>query len=106
MNKEAIRDGMQVTSQITEKAQSYYEVSNFGNETKLGSSEFQQQAKEVVKQGEANVARSMKAALDVSRVSQFGNQTSLGHSRFQQSNAQISNYTPKVPAGGHVDIAE
>jgi hypothetical protein len=81
-------------------------VSNFGTETKLGSSKFQQQSKEIAQQGQQNMARSMKAALDVTRVSQFGTETSLGHSRFQQANAQISNYKPKAAAGGNVDLAE
>ena len=96
---------MQNTSQIMDKAKSYYEVSNFGTETKLGSSKFQQQVKEIAEQGQSNMAKGMKAALDVTRVSQFGTETNLGHSRFQQANAQISNYKPKAAPGGNVDIS-
>ena len=87
-----------------DKAKSYYEVSNFGTETKLGSSKFQQQVKAISEQGQAIAAQGMKAALDVTRVSQFGNETNLGHSRFQQANAQISNYKPKPAPGGNIDI--
>ncbi|MBQ5419981.1 MAG: hypothetical protein IIU24_07730, partial [Selenomonas sp.] len=98
-------EGSQITSRIMDKAKSYYEVSNFGTETKLGSSKFQQQVKQISEQGQQNMAQGMKAALDVTRVSQFGTETNLGHSKFQQANAQISNYRPKPPMGAHVDIS-
>ena len=78
---------------IMDKAMSYMRVSNFGTETKLGSSKFQQQIKAISEQGAENMAKGMKAALDVTRVSNFGTETSLGHSKFQQANEQIiSNY--------------
>ena len=76
-----------------DKAMSYMRVSNFGTETKLGSSKFQQQIKAISEQGAENMAKGMKAVLDVTRVSNFGTETSLGHSKFQQANEQIiSNY--------------
>ena len=71
---------------------SYTRVSNFGTETKLGSSKFQQQAKDISAQGAQSTASGMKKALDVTRVSNFGTESSLGKSNFQQANAEIINH--------------
>ena len=74
---------------LMDRSKSYYEVSNFGNETKLGKSKFQQQIKADAEQGAQNLQKGMKAARDVTSVSNFGNETKLGKSGFQQINAQI-----------------
>ena len=47
MNKATIIEGMQVTSEIKQEGDEYFEVSNFGNETKIGSSPFQKTNNEV-----------------------------------------------------------
>ena len=104
---------MHDTRTIMAKAKSYYEVSNFGNETKLGTSAFQQENKQIYDDGGKSVASGMKKINEVTQSSQFGNRTQFGQSGFQKLNAQItaktahaasaySSFTPKPSAG--VDV--
>ena len=78
------------------RAKSYSEVSNFGNETKLGSSKFQQNLKKLDSIGAQNVSSAMEKASSFTKVSNFGNETKLGSSKFQQANATIMHHATQA----------
>ena len=79
-----------------DRARSYTEVSNFGNETKLGSSKFQQNLKKLDSMGMQNVSSAMSKARSFTKVSNFGNETKLGSSSFQKVNATIMNHAKQA----------
>ena len=88
LNQGVRAEGQQVAAQITQKAASYSKVSNFGTETKIGSSPFQQGNKTIVSIGEEKTARIMDKAKQPYTVSNFGTETKIGSSKFQQANKQ------------------
>lgn len=89
MNREITVKGQQAASARSEQAAAYTKVSNFGNETKLGTSKFQQANKQADQIGMEKTSQLMDKAKSYFRVSNFGNETNLGKSKFQQINAQI-----------------
>ena len=90
LNRDVHTQGVEQASRISKEAGDYSRVSNFGNETKLGSSKFQQAVKAASEQGQRNVSESMEKAASYTKVSNFGTETKLGSSKFQQANAQVS----------------
>ena len=93
LNQEVHAKGTQAAKEHSEEAAAYYKVSPFGNDTKIGTSPFQQSNAATVSIGEQKTAAIMDKAMSYMRVSNFGTETSLGHSKFQQANEQIiSNY--------------
>lgn len=90
LNRDVHTQGVEQASRISKEAGDYSRVSNFGNETKLGSSKFQQTVKAASEQGQRNVSESMEKAASYTKVSNFGTETKLGSSKFQQANAQVS----------------
>ena len=113
MNREVTAQGQQAAKTLSEEAASYSKVSNFGNETKLGSSTFQRENSTIVDIGENKAAMLMERSKSYYEVSNFGNETKLGKSSFQQENAQIMQARQKAytqfadfqkKAGGNIDI--
>ena len=90
LNRDVHTQGVEQASKISKEAGDYSRVSNFGNETKLGTSKFQQTVKAASEQGQRNVSESMEKAASYTKVSNFGTETKLGSSKFQQANAQVS----------------
>ena len=90
LNRDVHTQGVEQASRISKEAGDYSRVSNFGNETKLGSSKFQQAVKAASEQGQRNGSESMEKAASYTKVSNFGTETKLGSSKFQQANAQVS----------------
>ena len=90
LNRDVHTQGVEQASRISKEAGDYSRVSNFGNETKLGSSKFQQTVKAASEQGQRNVSETMEKAASYTKVSNFGTETKLGSSKFQQANAQVS----------------
>jgi hypothetical protein len=66
-------------------------VSNFGNETKIGTSKLQQGNKQTAAIGDQKTAKIMDKAHSYYEVSNFGNETKIGKSRFQQQIRQDYN---------------
>ena len=90
LNRDVHTQGVEQASRISKEAGDYSRVSNFGNETKIGTSKFQQAVKAASEQGQRNVSESMEKAASYTKVSNFGTETKLGSSKFQQANAQVS----------------
>ena len=90
LNRKVDSEGVQTASAISKKAGDYSRVSNFGTETKLGTSKFQQGNEKVNDLGESKTSQAMRKAKSYYEVSNFGNETNLGKSRFQQTNANVS----------------
>lgn len=90
VNRKVDSEGMQKASAISQRAGDVTRVSNFGNETKLGTSPFQRMNKQATSIGESKTSEFMQKAKSYYQVSNFGNETNLGKSRFQQTNAQVS----------------
>ena len=90
MNLIASRQGNENTARKMSQSKAYSGVSNFGTETKLGSSEFQRGNERITTDGERNTAEKMQRARSYSGVSNFGTETRLGSSHFQQNNARIT----------------
>ena len=90
LNRDVHTQGVEQASRISKEAGDYSRVSNFGNETKLGTSKFQQTGKAASEQGQRNVSESMEKAASYTKVSNFGTETKRGSSKFQQATAQVS----------------
>jgi hypothetical protein len=90
LNRKVNSEGVQTASEISRKAGDYSRVSNFGTETKLGTSKFQQGNRETDSIGESKTSEFMQKAKSYFEVSNFGTETNLGKSRFQQTNANVS----------------
>ena len=90
LNRDVDSQKVAQASRISKAAGDYSRVSNFGNETKFGTSKFQQTAKATSEQGDRNVSASMEKAASYTKVSNFGDETKLGSSKFQQANEQVS----------------
>ena len=85
MNVRADLDGKRVTSE--KMAESVPHVSNFGVETKLGTSEFQQNNQEVIDTAVEKVAEIMQRDDEYTEVSNFGDESHFSTSSFQELNA-------------------
>ena len=83
LNQNVSRTGQQASKQVTEQTAAITDVSNFGNETRIGTSKFQQQLKQIAQQGAENIASGMQKVNNVTTNSDYGN------SRFQQANSKI-----------------
>ncbi|MBQ1809010.1 MAG: hypothetical protein IIZ87_05740, partial [Selenomonas sp.] len=82
--------GMQATKERSEQAASYTKVSNFGTETKIGSSLFQRDNVKTNNEGSQITSQIMDKAKSYYEVSNFGTETKLGSSKFQQQIKEIS----------------
>ena len=82
------------------EAKAVYMASPFGNDTKVGSSKFQQANEEAFALAQQSASRASRAANAVSKSSPFGNDTKVGSSAFQQANKRIvetaASHTPSV----------
>ena len=90
LNRDVHTQGVEQASRISKEAGDYSRVSNFGNETKLGTSKFQRGNETIATIGENKTSELMDKAKSYYAVSNFGNETKLGSSKFQQANAQVS----------------
>ena len=80
LNQQVSKTGQEKAAQGFAKASSYYESSNFGNDTKLGKGFISQESKTIVSIGEQKTAQIMDRAKAIYSVSNFGNQTKIGTS--------------------------
>ena len=85
INVQADLIGKQVTSE--KMAESIPHVSNFGVETNLGTSHFQQENQELLDTSADVVAGIMQRDDDLVEVSNFGNESPFSTSSFQELNA-------------------
>ena len=76
--------GRQVTSEKMEKATP--QVSNFGNETHAGSSQFQQINNQIEQDAVSRISQIMERDDDIVEAPALGNGTNYGSSGFQQLN--------------------
>lgn len=90
LNREVDTTGVQKASTISKRAGDYSRVSNFGTETKLGTSKFQRGNDETTSIGSQKTSEFMDKAKSYFMDSNFGNSTKTGSSKFQQTNAQVS----------------
>jgi len=90
LNRDVHTQGVEQASRISKEAGDYSRVSNFGNETKIGTSKFQRGNETIATIGENKTSELMDKAKSYYAVSNFGNETKLGSSKFQQANAQVS----------------
>ena len=89
VNETSARQGQQATGAAMREARQPMTVSNFGTQTKLGSSLFQQNNERVDNQGQQATGAAMREARQPMTVSNFGSETKLGSSSFQQNNQRI-----------------
>ena len=89
VNESAARQGQQATGNTMNGITRALSVSNFGTETKLGSSDFQQANARIDSQGQQATGNTMSGINRALSVSNFGTETKLGSSDFQQANARI-----------------
>ena len=82
MQNRISRMGQQQTAQIARQDDHIVQVSNFGNETKLGTSHFQRNNAHIESTGGHDTATIMERAKSYYAVSNFGNETKLGSSEF------------------------
>jgi len=85
LNRDVHTQGVEQASRISKEAGDYSRVSNFGNETKIGTSKFQRGNETIATIGENKTSELMDKAKSYYAVSNFGNETKLGTSKFQQS---------------------
>ena len=78
--------GHQMTARIASQDDAYAVVSNFGNETHIGSSRFQRDNLKTDRDGGKLTSSIASAGSRYYHVSNFGNETRLGSSRFQRDN--------------------
>lgn len=90
LNRDVDTTGVQKASAISRRAGDYSRVSNFGTETKIGTSKFQRGNEETASIGSQKTSELMDKAKSYYAASNFGDSTKLGSSRFQQTNAQVS----------------
>lgn len=90
LNQQVSRTGQQKAAEGFARASSYYESSNFGNDTKVGTGFISRESKTIVSIGEQKTSEIMDKAKAIYSVSNFGNQTKIGTSKFQQGNKQTT----------------
>ena len=90
VNRKVDSEGMQKASAISQRAGDVTRVSNFGNETKLGTSPFQRMNKQATSIGESKTSEFMQKAKSYYAVKDHTPLPFSGKSRFQQTNAQVS----------------
>lgn len=90
LNRDVDSQGVAQASRISKAAGDYSRVSNFGNETKIGTSKFQRGNETIATIGSDKTSALMDKAKSYYAVSNFGTETKLGTSKFQQANAQVS----------------
>ena len=89
VNQMVSRIGEEKAAMYMERSKSHYEVSNFGNETKLGTSRFQRENDKVLNTGEQKTSMLTERGKAITDVSNFGNETKFGRSEFQRENKQV-----------------
>ena len=89
VNDEVRAAGERQTGAIAAEGSAYSRVSNFGNETKGGSSRFQQDNDKTVGLGGNWTSDIAQTGHSYYQVSNFGNETKGGSSRFSQGNADV-----------------
>ena len=85
INVQADLVGKQVTSE--KMAEGIPHVSNFGVETNLGTSHFQQENQELIDTSVEKVAEIMQRDDDLTEVSNFGTESPFSSASFQEMNA-------------------
>ncbi len=85
LNRDVDSQGVAQASRISKAAGDYSRVSNFGNETKIGTSKFQRGNETIATIGENKTSALMDKAKSYYAVSNFGTETKLGSSKFQQT---------------------
>ncbi|MCH3960455.1 MAG: hypothetical protein LKE51_14450 [Selenomonas sp.] len=100
LNQNVSRTGQQASKQVTEQTAAITDVSNFGNETRIGTSKFQQGNKQIVQEGTSKAEAISSKAKSYYEVSNFGNETRVGTSKFQQQLKQIAQQGAENIASG------
>ena len=100
LNQNVNRTGQQASKQVTDQTAAMTDVSNFGTETKIGTSKFQQGNKQIIQEGTSKTADISSKAKSYYEVSNFGNETQIGTSKFQQQLKQIAQQGAENIASG------
>ena len=75
---------------LTARRKAITDVSNFGNETKFGRSEFQQDNKQVQSTGKQKTSMLSGRGRAITDVSNFGNEVKIGKGKFQNLQNQVT----------------
>ncbi len=84
--------GHQMTARIASQDDAYAVVSNFGNETHIGSSRFQRDNLKTDRDGGKLTSSIASAGSRYYRVSNFGNELKIGKGEFTHYNDRIFNW--------------
>ena len=90
VNKAINQLGEQKASMLTQRGKAITDVSNFGNETKLGHSKFQQENEKVLNTGEQKTSMLSGRGRAITNVSNFGNEVKIGKGKFQNLQSRLS----------------
>ena len=90
VNQMVSRIGEEKAAMYMERSKSHYEVSNFGNETKLGTSRFQRENDKVLNTGEQKTSMLTARRKAITDVSNFGNEVKIGKGKFQSLQNQVT----------------
>ena len=82
VNNMVSRIGEEKAAMYMQRSKSHYQVSNFGNETKLGTSSFQRENEKVLNTGEKKTSMLVDRIQAVTDVSNFGNEVKSGKGKF------------------------
>ena len=85
-----LNTGEKKTSMLTERGKAITDVSNFGNETKLGRSAFQRENQQVHATGEQKTSMLSGRGRAITNVSNFGNEVKIGKGAFQNLQNRVS----------------
>ena len=75
---------------LTARRKAITDVSNFGNETKFGRSEFQRENKQVQSTGKQKTSMLSGRGRAITDVSNFGNEVKIGKGKFQSLQNQVT----------------
>ena len=89
VNQMVNRLGEEKAAMYMNRSKAHYEVSNFGNETKIGTSEFQRDNDKVLNTGEQKTAMLSGRGRAITDVSNFGNEVKIGKGQFQSLQNQV-----------------
>ena len=74
---------------LTRRGKAITDVSNFGNETKFGNSQFQRDNEKVHSTGEQKTSMLSGRGRAITDVSNFGNEVKIGKGKFQNLNDKV-----------------
>ena len=100
LNQNVSYTGQQASKQVTEQTAAMTDVSNFGTETKIGTSPFQQGNDRIIRDGTSKTDEIAQKAKSYYEVSNFGNETKTGTSKFQQQLREIAQQGAENIASG------